>query len=393
MTDTNASTMDTSRSNHRIHNILNQFTSLSINVTQTNATQHNTSNSTPSSSVTTPQQYTQHKYVKKPFVVTVTGAAGNIAYSLLWLIGSGHMFGTDQPIELRLLEIPRMVKQLRSVIYELQDSNLPLIVSIIGTTDYKTAFNDCSHALLLGGKPKVPGIKRSQVLQANSHIFSAQGAALNVYANRDVKVCVLATPALTNALICQSNAPDIPVHSFTALTRLDCMRAKYQLASKIGCSTQQIKNVIIFGNGSKTQLPDVSQAYILDYPHMGERTSVRAAIQNDEWLSNEFIQECVDRGHNISKIKQKTSAGSAAIATCLHMRDWLYDTAPGEYVSMAVKSDGSYNVPKNIFFSFPVVCSNGQYEIVKGIQIDKFGESRLNATIKELQAERHEAQH
>ena len=327
----------------------------------------------------------------KPLIVTVTGAAGNIAYSLLWQIGTGQMLGPRQPVELRLLEIPKMASHLRAIISELLDSNLPLISSIIGTTDYKTAFHDSDVALLLGGKPKFPGIKRRQLLQANAHIFTAQGQALNAYASRNVKVVVLATPALTNALICQSNAPDLPATNFTALTRLDHNRAKHQIAQRVGCTAAQIKNLIIFGNGSKTQLPDVSQAVIVDWPHEGVNTSVREAVADNDWLSGDFIEACVGRGAAIARVKQKTAAGSAASATCAHVRDWIQGTAAGEYVSMAVKSDGSYGVPKDLFFSLPVTCQDGEYKIVHDLEIDEFGRGRLNATIAELQLEREQA--
>lgn len=324
---------------------------------------------------------------KQPITITLTGAAGNIAYSLLWQICLGHMLGPDQPIVLRLLEIPRMVNNLRAVIHELQDSNLPLLHSITGTTDFKTAFDQTDIALLLGGKPKVPGSKRKQILQANSHIFSAQGAALNAYAKRDVKVIVLATPALTNCLICQQNAPDIPAHNFTALTRLDQNRATHQLALRLNVNVTQVQNVVIFGNGSKTQLPYVQRATVTD--NDGITRSINEAVNDDKWLRSEYINDCVDRGHIISKTTHKTTAGSAATATIMHMRDWLYGTPDGQYVSMAVRSDGSYGVPKDLFFSFPCQCTGaGRYRIISDLPIDAFGLQRLKATIQELQTEK-----
>lgn len=371
---------------------LPQYNNRTLQTNHTSVTQQSIHhNLTTNNTVDYVQQYMSHKYTKQPLIVTVTGACGNIAYSLLWCICTGQMLGLDQPIILRLLEIPKMITQLRALIAELQDSILPLVVSITGTTDYKTAFIDTDIVLLLGGKPKQPGIKRRVLLHANMNIFSAQGAALNVYAKRGVKVCVLATPALTNALIAQSNAPDLPSTAFTALTRLDCNRAIHQISIAVGCHSNQVKNIVIFGNGSKTQYPHINDAYIVDYPDTGKITPVKEAINDDQWLSTDFISLCIDRGHRIQRVKQKTTAASAAIATCMHISDWLYGTNNNEIVSMGVLSDGSYNVPKNIFFSFPVTCHNGEYKIVNHLHIDEFGRQRIDDTIKELQNERDES--
>jgi malate dehydrogenase len=260
-----------------------------------------------------------------------------------------------------------------------------------GVTVMVTCHCHCHYTCFLALYIRVyAGIKRRALLQANSHIFTAVGQALNTYADRNVKTIVLATPALTNALICQSNAPNIPVKNFTALTRLDQNRAIHQLSSKLNVPVNAIKNVVIMGNGSKTQLPNICNAYV-QYAG-GRQQRIRDVISDDKWLTNEFIHECVERGHAISRITKKTTAGSAATATIQHVRDWLLnDTPANEYVSMAVRSDGSYNIPKDIFFSFPVQCTKGEYRIVQDLEIDEWGKKRLNATIKELQQEKDES--
>lgn len=332
-------------------------------------------------------------YAKKPLKVCVTGAAGQIAYSLLFMVANGDMLGLDQPIELRLLDIPAASKILQGVIMELQDCAFPLVSKIVGTTDYKTAFTDVDFALLVGAKPRGPGMQRRDLLSANAAIFSGQGKAINQYAARTVKILVVGNPANTNALIAQQNAPDLPASAFTAMTRLDQNRAKAQIAARLNVPVYNVKNVIIWGNHSKTQFPDVNNGTIADYPSgaAGAFLPVRAAINDNAWLDGDFITTVQDRGAAIISAREKSSAASAARAAVEHMRDWHLGTPAGEYVSMGVVSDGSYSTPKGVIFSFPCVCKNGQWTIVQGLKIDEASRKRLTVTAEELLAEKKEA--
>jgi len=329
---------------------------------------------------------------KRPVIVTVTGAAGNIAYSLLWMIGQGKLLGDDQPIELRLLDIPQMEKSVAGVVMELKDSAFPVITKLIGTSDYKTAFDKVDIALLVGARPRGPGMQRKDLLSANGAIFAGQGKALNQYASRSVKVCVVGNPANTNALIASQNAPDLPKSAFTAMTRLDQNRAHAQIADRIGAHVSQVKNVIIWGNHSKTQYPDCNHGVVADFPRAGCVTPIRSAVNDNKWIDGEFLSTVQDRGAAIIAARSKSSAASAASSCVDHVRTWWSGTAPGEYVSMGVYSDGkSYGVPEGIVFSFPCVCKNGKWEIVQGLPIDDASQKLIDATTKELLEEKADA--
>ena len=328
---------------------------------------------------------------KKPVIVTVTGAAGNIAYSLLWMIGQGKLLGDDQPIELRLLDIAAMEKSVQGVIMELADSAFPVVTKLLGTSDYKTAFEGVEVALLVGAKPRGPGMQRKDLLSANGAIFAGQGKALNQYASRSVKVCVVGNPANTNALIAAENAPDLPKTAFTAMTRLDQNRAAAQIAGRINVPVSNVKNIIIWGNHSKTQYPDVNHAVIANSISSSSVVPVRAAVNDSAWLDGEFISVVQDRGAAIIAARSKSSAASAASSCIDHVHDWWLGSKPGEYVSMGVYSDGKqYGVPAGLVFSFPCVCKNGKWEVVKGLKIDAASQKRLDVTTKELQEEKAE---
>lgn len=321
----------------------------------------------------------------KPVVVCVTGAAGNIAYSVLFGIGRGKLLGPNQPIELRLLDIPPMMGKVQGVVMELNDCAFPLLTKIVATDDYQTAFEGCEVALLIGAKPRGKGMVRADLLKANGKIFEGQGKAIEQWADRNIKVVVVGNPANTNALITMTNAPSIPRENFTALTRLDQNRACSLLASTAGCNVGQIQNVVIWGNHSKTQYPDTRNAFI---NNKGTVTAVRAQL-NNEWLDTEFIKTVQYRGAAIIKARGASSAASAANATLDHVRSWLLGTAPGEWVSMAVCSDNSgYDVPDNLIFSFPCTCDNGNWQIVQGLNLDAFSQEKVAATAEELMSER-----
>jgi malate dehydrogenase len=329
---------------------------------------------------------------KKPVKVVVTGAAGNIAYSLLFMIAQGKLLGDNQPIELRLLDIPAMSSAIKGVIMELQDGAFSVLSNIIGTTDYKTAFLDVDIALLVGAKPRGPGMQRKDLLTANAEIFRGQGSALNQYASRNVKICVVGNPANTNALIAATNAPDLPKSAFTAMTRLDQNRAQSQISNKLNIQVDKVKNIIIWGNHSKTQYPDTNHGVITDYPNAGCVVPVRSAVNDNNYLDAEFISTVQDRGAAIISARSKSSAASAASSCIDHVRNWVCGTPKGEYVSMAVYSDGNhYNVPAGIVFSFPCICSGGEWKIVDGLKIDSNSQKRFDVTIKELQEEKKEA--
>ena len=319
----------------------------------------------------------------------MTGAAGNIAYSLLWMIGQGKLLGDDQPIELRLLDIAPMEKSVGGVLMELADSAFPLITKLVGTSDYKTAFTGVEVALLVGAKPRGPGMQRKDLLTANGQIFAGQGKALNQFASRSVKVVVVGNPANTNALIAAENAPDLPKSAFTAMTRLDQNRAMAQVAQRLAVPVSQVKNVIIWGNHSKTQYPDVNHAVIAG--PTATVTPLRAAVNDNAWLDGEFISTVQDRGAAIIAARSKSSAASAASSCVDHIHDWWVGTKPGEYVSMGVYSDGShYGVPAGVVFSFPCICKGGKWEVVKGLKVDKESQKRLDVTTKELLEEKKE---
>jgi malate dehydrogenase len=308
------------------------------------------------------------------------------------MAASGQMLGPDQPIELRLLDIPPMQKQLEGVQMELTDCNFPLLHSCIATTDYKTAFDDVEVALLIGARPRGPGMQRKDLLQANAAIFAGQGKALNQYANRNVKVLVAGNPANTNCLIAIANAPDLPKTSFTAMTRLDQNRAHAMLADRLKVTNGQVKNVIIWGNHSKTQYPDVNHALIIDYPAKNSAESVRSAVNDNKWLDGKFMEDVQDRGAAIIKARDgKSSAASAANAAIDHVRDWVLGTRAGEWVSMGVYSNGEYGQPEGIVYSYPCTCKDGEWKIVQGLKNDETSRKLMAATAAELVEEKSQA--
>jgi len=327
----------------------------------------------------------------KPVKVVVTGAAGNIAYAILFGIGRGKLLGENTPIDLVLLDIPPMADKLNGVVMELNDCAFPLLSNITATTDYQVGFTGVEIALLIGAKPRGPGMVRADLLKSNAKIFEGQGKALEEYASRNVKVCVVGNPANTNALITMKNAPSIPKENFTAMTRLDQNRAASQLATRLNVSVSDVRNVIIWGNHSKTQYPDINHAYVSNYPRKNLQTSVRSAVKNDNWVENEFVPTVQQRGAAIIKARGASSAASAASACLDHVRDWMLGTQQGEIVSMGVVSDGSYGVPKDIIYSFPVTCSNGNYQIVTDLPVDDRSRQLMDATAKELLEERQSA--
>lgn len=318
--------------------------------------------------------------MKKPVRVTITGAAGQIGYQLAFRIASGQMLGADQPVVLKLLEITPALPALRGVAMELEDCAFATLADIVATDDAAVAFRDADHALLVGARPRGPGMERKDLLEANARIFSAQGKAINDHASRNIRVLVVGNPANTNALITRSNAPDIDPAHITAMTRLDHNRAIAQLAGKTGRHVTDIRHMIIWGNHSATQYPDIHHATVAGRP---------AIEQVDEkWLIEEFIPRVQQRGAEIIKARGASSAASAASAAIDHMHDWALGSAKDDWVSMAVPSDGSYGIAEGIVYSYPVVCRDGKYEIVQDLAISDFSRERMRATETELREER-----
>jgi len=326
-----------------------------------------------------------------PMRVVVSGAAGQICYSILFGICRGQLLGQNQKIDLVLLDIEPAMKACEGVMMEIRDGAFPLITSMTGTCDYEEAFTGADICLLIGAFPRKKGMLRADLLKINAGIFKGQGEAMEKYAKKTCKTLVVGNPANTNALICSKYAPSIPKENFTAMTRLDQNRASSQLATKIGCQVGQIKNVVIWGNHSKTQYPDVNQATVQDFPSAGFTTPLRTAVNDDEWCNSVFIKSVQQRGAAIIKARGSSSAASAANAALVHVRDWFLGTPAGTWVSMGVPSDGSYGIPKGIVYSFPCTCSNGEYQIVQGLKIDEFSENLMRITAEELQAEAKEA--
>lgn len=319
--------------------------------------------------------------MKTPVRVAVTGAAGQIGYSLLFRIASGQMLGEDQPVILQLLDITPAMDALKGVAMELEDCAFPLLSDIVRTDDPNEAFGDISYALLVGARPRSKGMERKDLLEANGGIFKPQGKALSDNAASDVKILVVGNPANTNALIAMNNAPNIPNERFTAMTRLDHNRAIAQLAAKTGTTVSDITKMTIWGNHSATQYPDLFHAEV-----KGQNA---AALVNDQaWLENDFIPTVQQRGAAIIEARGLSSAASAANAAIDHMRTWALGSAKGDWVSMAIPSDGSYGVAEGIISSFPVTCANGKYEIVQGLDIDDFSRGRIDASVAELVEER-----
>jgi malate dehydrogenase len=317
----------------------------------------------------------------KPAKVAVTGAAGQIGYSLLFRIASGAIFGPDRPVELRLLEITPALKALEGVVMELDDCAFPALAGVEIGDDPDTIFEGANLALLVGARPRTKGMERGDLLEANGGIFKPQGRAINNHAADDVRVVVTGNPANTNALIAMSNAPDVPRERFSALTRLDHNRALAQLAAKTGTSVKDITRLTIWGNHSATQYPDIFHAEV------GGKNAYEL-VGDQDWLENEFIPTVQKRGAAVIEARGASSAASAASATCDHARDLLHETPSGSWVSMAVCSDGSYGVPEGLISSFPVTTSGGDWSIVQGLDIDAFSQSRIDATVAELGEER-----
>ncbi len=318
--------------------------------------------------------------MKEPVRVAVTGAAGQIAYSLLFRIASGEMLGSDQPVSLQLLEIAPALKALEGVVMEINDCAYPLVRDIVVTDDAGKAFDGAAYALLVGSKPRGKGMERGDLLTENGKIFKPQGQALNESAKRDVKVLVIGNPANTNALIAMRNAPDLEPSQFTAMTRLDHNRAMSQLAAKTGGAMADIKRVTIWGNHSATQYPDINHATVA-----GKSAT---ELVDRAWIANEFIPRVQKRGAEVIEARGHSSAASAAYAGLSHMRDWVGGTRDGDWLSMVVPSDGSYGIAEGLMYSFPVTISGGQYKIVQGLAIDDFSREKMDTTRAELEGER-----
>lgn len=323
--------------------------------------------------------------MKSPVRIAVTGAAGQIGYALLFRIASGQLLGQEQPVILQLLEVSPALPALQGVVMELEDCAFSTLAGIETSDDANVAFKDVDYAFLVGAKPRGPGMERSDLLQGNAAIFNVQGKALNDHASRDVKILVVGNPANTNALISMKNAPDLNPRNFTAMMRLDHNRALAQLAAKTGSPVNDIKNLCIWGNHSTTQYPDISHATVAG----------KAALEivEQDWYQKDYIPRVAKRGAEIIAARGASSAASAANAALEHMRDWALGSAEGSWVSMAVASDGSYDIPEGLVYSFPVTCSNGDYEIVQGLEIDEFSRSMMTITQQELEEERALVKH
>lgn len=318
--------------------------------------------------------------MKQPVKIAISGAAGQIGYALLFRIAAGDMLGPDQPVILHLLEITPALGALGGVVMELNDCAFPLLHGIVATDDANTAFKDIDYALLVGSRPRGPGMERSDLLQANGAIFGPQGKALNAHAKRDVKILVVGNPANTNALIAQQSAPDLDPGCFTAMVRLDHNRTLSKLAEKTGAHSTDVKRVIIWGNHSSTQYPDLHHATVKGAAAMG--------LIEAGWYEQSFIPEVQQRGAAIIKARGASSAASAASAAIDHMSTWARGTAEGDWVSMGVPSDGSYGIAPGLIFGYPVTCRDGRYSIVQGLDISDFSRTRLSETEAELREER-----
>ncbi len=323
--------------------------------------------------------------MKAPKIVAVTGAAGQIGYSLLFRIASGEMLGKDQPVILQLLDLPQAQNALNGVMMELEDCAFPLLAGLVGTDDPEVAFKDADVALLVGARPRSKGMERKDLLEANAAIFTTQGKALNKAAKRDVKVLVVGNPANTNAYIAMKSAPDLDPRNFTAMLRLDHNRALAQLAAKTGKPVGGIKTMVVWGNHSTTQYPDYRFATI-------DGQSVKNLVNDETWNRETFIPTVAKRGAAIIEARGLSSAASAANAAIDHVRDWVLGSN-GEWVTMGVPSDGSYGIPAGVIFGFPCTCANGDYTIVQGLEIDAFSREKMDATLAELSEEREGVSH
>ncbi|WP_369608343.1 malate dehydrogenase [Snodgrassella alvi] len=320
--------------------------------------------------------------MKKPVRIAVTGATGQIGYALLFRIASGDMLGTDTPVILQLLDLPQSQTAAQGVMMELQDCAFPLLVDMFATHDPEVAFKDADIAILVGARPRSKGMERSDLLQANAEIFATQGAALNKVASRNVKVVVVGNPANTNAYIAMKSAPDLPAKNFTALMRLDHNRALSQLAEKTGKPVSKISKLCVWGNHSPTMYADYRFATI-------DKENIAEMINDQSWYENEFLPKVGKRGSAIIEARGLSSAASAANAIIDQIHDWVIGT-DGEWVTMGVPSDGSYGIPEEMVFGFPMTCENGEYTIVKDLPIDEFSQQRINQTLAELEEEKAE---
>jgi malate dehydrogenase len=318
--------------------------------------------------------------MKQAVNVAITGAAGQIGYALAFRVASGQMLGADQPVNLHLLEITPALPGLQGVVMELSDCAFPTLNKVVATDDAKVAFRDCHAAMLVGARPRGPGMERKDLLMANAQIFSAQGKALNEVASREVRVLVVGNPANTNAQIARSNAPALNPRHFTAMTRLDHNRAISQLADKTGAHTTDITHMTIWGNHSATQYPDLSHCLV--------KSKAAKSLVDQKWIEEYFIPTVQQRGAAVIKARGLSSAASAASAALDHMRTWFLGSNEGDWVSMGVPADGSYGVSEGIIYSYPVTCRNGEYQIVQGLSIDDFSRAKMKATEQELREER-----
>ena len=318
--------------------------------------------------------------MKKAVTVTITGAAGNIGYALAFRVASGQMLGSDQPIKLNLLEITPALGAVQGVVMELNDCAFPTLHTVTATDEARVAFKDCDFAMLVGARPRGPGMERKDLLLENAKIFSAQGKALDALASRDARVLVVGNPANTNSLIAQRNAPSLQPKNFTAMTRLDHNRGVAQVTEKTGHAVADVRRIIIWGNHSATQYPDLHHATV------GGKAAL--PLVGESWFKDHYIPTVQQRGAAIIKARGSSSAASAASSAIDHIRDWVHGTAPGDWVSMAVPSDGSYGIPEGVIYSYPVTCRNGEYQIVQGLDINEFSRGKMLATHRELCEER-----
>jgi malate dehydrogenase len=324
--------------------------------------------------------------MKRPMHVAVTGAAGQIGYSLLFRIAGGEMLGKDQPVILNLLDITPALPAVKGVVMELDDCAFPLLAGVTVTDDPKVAFRDADIAMLVGARPRSKGMERKDLLEANGAIFIGQGKALSEVASRDVKVLVVGNPANTNCFIAMNNAPELKPSNFSAMMRLDHNRARSQIAAKTGKPVTSVHKMTIWGNHSATQYPDVYHAEV-------DGRNAFKLINDQGWIENSFIPTIQKRGAAIIEARGLSSAASAANAAMDHIRDWIYGTPDGDWVSMGIPADGSYDIPEGIIYGYPVTCKNGQYQIVKGLDINDFSRGRMQATLKELHEERDGVKH
>ncbi len=323
--------------------------------------------------------------MKSPVRISVTGAAGQIGYALLFRLASGEFLGPEQPVILQLLEVSAAMQAVEGVVMELDDCAFSTLAAVQTSDDANSAFKDADYAFLVGAKPRGPGMERADLLQGNAAIFKAQGRALNENASRDAKIIVVGNPANTNALIAMRNAPDLKPTNFTAMTRLDHNRALAQLAVKTGTSVNDIRKLCIWGNHSATQFPDLHHATVNGQPVM--------ELVEQDWYESEYSPRVAKRGAEIINARGASSAASAANAALGHMRDWVLSSPADDWLSMGVASDGSYDIPEGLVYSFPVTCTGGDYEIVQGLDINEFSRQQMNITQKDLEEERDTIKH